>query len=201
MHPAVDSGMEPEPRQQLVACPDIRIAAAVAAPSSPLTSFGASGPGKVARVEATSPTEKGDDMDENLKRDIDQTIDAGKAETEEMRAAVKARADAARSDIDAEASQAEGQVREHFEEVRDEASQELRDAADEANRDADEAYARAEQKASEADRELDAAHDRLGQMIDDTRELGESNQSVGERIAHEAKGLFDSIRRKLPGSR
>src|SRR5690606_29265979 len=63
---------------------------------------------------------KGTIMDENLKRDMDRTIERGKAETEEMRAEVLAQSDDARADLDNRAAQAEGEVREHFDEVRGE---------------------------------------------------------------------------------
>lgn len=125
-------------------------------------------------------------MDENLKRDMDRTIERGKAETEEMRAEVLAQSDDARADLDNRAAQAEGEVREHFDEVRGEAAQQL--SEDEAS-----------QLGSTVEREREAAEDRLVQMLDAAREREASHESAGERIAQEAKGFFASIRNKLTG--
>lgn len=107
-------------------------------------------------------------MDDSLKRDIDKTIEDGKAETEEMRAELEARAEEAKSDIDARASEAEGEVRQHFEEVRDEATQELQAGADEAKH-----------LGGTVEREREGAEDRLVEMLDKARERQDASDSQG----------------------
>jgi hypothetical protein len=116
-------------------------------------------------------------MENNLKRQVDETVEKGKAETEEMRADVQARAEEAKADIDARASDARADVQEHMDEVRGAATQELHDASGAAGG-----------LGSTVEHEREEAEDRLVQMLDQAREREAANANKG--FFDKIKGLF-----------
>ncbi len=120
-------------------------------------------------------------MDNNLKRDMEETIEKGKAETEETRAEIHNRATEAKADIEARADRAEGDVRQHFNEVHSEAQQELHAGA-----------TAAQELGSDVEREREAAEDRLVQMLDQARE---------RQQAHESQGILGRIKSIFTGGR
>lgn len=116
-------------------------------------------------------------MENDLKRQVDEAVDKGKAETEEMRADVEARAEEAKADIDARISEARDDVQEHMDEVRGEATRELnkaRDAASDVGR--------------SVEHNRDEVEDRLVQALHQTGEQQATNANKG--VIDRIKGIF-----------
>lgn len=120
-------------------------------------------------------------MESNLKRQVDETVEKGKAETEEMQADMEARANDAKADIDARTSEAKADVQEHMDEVRGEATRELNEAS-----------GAARDIGSSVEHEREEAEERLVQMLDQARERQAENAN---------KGFFDKIKGIFTGGR
>lgn len=118
-------------------------------------------------------------MENNLKQQVDETVATGKAETEDMRADLQARADAAKADIDARADEAKADVQAHMDKVRAEATNELNGAA-----------SNARDLGSSVEHNREEAEERLVKMLDQARdrEAANANKSFFDKI----KGFFGS---------